>query len=233
MPGRDPRPVVELLLGVPGRDPRPVVELLLGVPKRDPRLIVELPLCVHGIKSLPAERCSGQSALQRVERPPLNNRRRTIRKDNKQKRIKLQERQPETLLKRSTVKEQDKAEQQKQTRPAYRGHMCPANTALLHPAANQLMKYATEGCPARTGADWTLEQLEEAVRRAPHSTSLVPEAIQQHLFEVEEKGKMGQVKIIDWELLKRALPPKLNILSLVMVPNKSRLFRVILFSRSF
>ena len=74
------------------------------------------------------------------------------------------------------------------------------------------------------GGDWTLEQLEEAVRRGPHSSALVPEAIKIHQQEVDAKAKKGQVQVIEWEELKKNLPRKLKLSPLAMVPHKSRLF---------
>ena len=63
---------------------------------------------------------------------------------------------------------------------AWRNDMCPRGLALHHPAAKTLLSYATQGCPVHTGQPWKLEWIEEAIRRGPHVSALVPEAIKQH-----------------------------------------------------
>jgi hypothetical protein len=51
-------------------------------------------------------------------------------------------------------------------RPAnYRNNMCPANLALNHPAADLLLKYATQGCPTETGKPWTRQDPNECSER--------------------------------------------------------------------
>jgi hypothetical protein len=54
------------------------------------------------------------------------------------------------------------------SRGDYRNSMCPTGRALNHPAANFLSEWATFGCPARTGRNWTKEEMWEAVERGPH-----------------------------------------------------------------
>ena len=53
----------------------------------------------------------------------------------------------------------------------FRGLMVPRGAALSHPAANLLLKYATKGCPADCGDDWTHEQMEAAIQRGPHPSA--------------------------------------------------------------
>ena len=60
-----------------------------------------------------------------------------------------------------------------------RGLMCQRMRALDHPAAPLLKEYASQGCPSDVGRDWTLEELEAAAEKAPHSSALEPDAIEQ------------------------------------------------------
>ena len=41
------------------------------------------------------------------------------------------------------------------------GLMRPRYGALEHPAAQDLLQYATEGCPVDCGKDWTLTEIEK------------------------------------------------------------------------
>jgi hypothetical protein len=106
--------------------------------------------------------------------------------------------------------------------------MCPSGEALHHPAAALLSEYATTGCPVETGQNWTMEQLEAAVERGPHSSALVPEAMKQHAEELEIKIQKGQAKVMLWDELKTNPPPQLKMSPFAMIPHKSKPFRGIL-----
>jgi hypothetical protein len=54
--------------------------------------------------------------------------------------------------------------------------MYPCNEVLDHPAGPHLLQYALDGCPVNCGDDWTLEQLEAAIRNGAHASTNVPEA---------------------------------------------------------
>ncbi len=94
-----------------------------------------------------------------------------------------------------------------------RGLMCPRMRALEHPAAPLLKEYAIQGCPVKNvGRDWTLEELEAAVKKGLRSSALEPDAIEQIQIEAREKVKQGFAKIYTWEWLKRTYTntPRLN-----------------------
>ena len=110
----------------------------------------------------------------------------------------------------------------------HRGQMDPAGPALEHPAAHLLDEYATFGCPANTGKNWTLAELEAAIEVGPHVSAMVPEAMQQLQEEVTSKVANGQVKVFLWDDLKKTMPPKLKISRIAMIPHKSKPFRAIL-----
>jgi len=42
--------------------------------------------------------------------------------------------------------------------------MYPRNRALEHPAAVDLMQYALDGCPVDCGRDWTIQEMELAIK---------------------------------------------------------------------
>jgi hypothetical protein len=80
--------------------------------------------------------------------------------------------------------------------------MCPAGLALHHPAAPRLLQYATKGCPVLTGKPWSVEQMEAAIARGPHTSAMESEAIDQLTTEVSEKVASGQARLVEWESIK-------------------------------
>ena len=110
----------------------------------------------------------------------------------------------------------------------YRGQMCPSGLASHHPAAELRLDYSMKGCPTKTGAPWTKEQMQEAIDRGPHETAMDPLAIEQLATELEAKVKKKQCKVVLWDDIKHNPPKQLKISPLAMIPHKSRMFRAIL-----
>ena len=106
--------------------------------------------------------------------------------------------------------------------------MCPAGLALHHPAAPRLLQYATKGCPVLTGKPWSVEQMEAAIARGPHTSAMESEAIDQLTTEVSEKVANGQARLVEWESIKMNPPKELKISPISMIPHKSRKYRTIL-----
>ena len=69
----------------------------------------------------------------------------------------------------------------------HRNNMCPSGLAAHHPAYEILLKYATGGCPVKTGQKWTKEEIHAAVMRGPHESYLSEEAIARFAAESKEK----------------------------------------------
>jgi hypothetical protein len=69
--------------------------------------------------------------------------------------------------------------------------MCPKNLALDHPAAPELLKYATGGCPCNTGKPWSKEMISEAVERGPHHTFQLSIQMQLSNYELKLRKKRG------------------------------------------
>jgi hypothetical protein len=110
----------------------------------------------------------------------------------------------------------------------HRNNMCPSGLALSHPAAALLAEYAVFGCPTQTGKPWSPAVMTAAVERGPHASALQPEAAEQLWLEVEEKVRKGQARLVQWDDIKHNPPPQLKISPIAMIPHKSRLFRAIL-----
>jgi hypothetical protein len=110
-----------------------------------------------------------------------------------------------------------------------RGQMCPPGPALSHPAAApMLLNYAHEGCPAKTGDDWNLQLLDEAVQHGAHPSARNPIAAQALYTETMRKVDEGFARIIPWKVLRAQLPAKLKVSPIAAIPHKSRMLRMIL-----
>jgi len=110
----------------------------------------------------------------------------------------------------------------------FHGLMIPRGFTLAHPAAPLLMEYATAGCPANVGPDWTKERIAEAVRQGPHPSARDPDAVTQLRAETLEKVEQGYARTVRWNEIKDDPPPNLKISPVAMIPHKSRQFRCIL-----
>ena len=189
----------------------------------------------HGSgRSTLRERLSDPAAMAGLEAPLLDSQeavtggnKETHRKENKRKRMAQQERQEVVdywashwgLYLIPTPKAGPKE---------FKGSMCPAGLALHHPAAAKLLEYAMQGCPTKTGRDWTVQEMQEAIDKGPHVSALVPEAMEQLAKEVAAKEKKGQCRLVPWDSIKDNPPSELKVSPIAMIPHKSRLFRAIL-----
>ena len=54
--------------------------------------------------------------------------------------------------------------------------MHPRHKALRHPAAEELLQYASTGCPLDCGQDWTISQMEAAILKGSHTSAESPDA---------------------------------------------------------
>jgi hypothetical protein len=112
--------------------------------------------------------------------------------------------------------------------PPFKGLMYPRNEVLNHPAGPDLLQYALEGCPVDCGDDWTLEQLEAAIRNGAHASANVPEAAAACKKEALERVNEGSCRLVNWDDIKDDFPSNLKISPLAAVPHKSRIYRMIL-----
>ena len=86
--------------------------------------------------------------------------------------------------------------------------MRPKNEILRHPAGEELLKYATEGCPVDCGKDWTIDQLEAAIKTGPCTSAKKPGAAKACRKEALERVKEGTCRLVKWEDIKNNPPKK-------------------------
>ena len=110
----------------------------------------------------------------------------------------------------------------------FKGQMYPVGTAAAHPAAADLKKWATEGCPVDTGPQWTREQINAALERGPHLSDLKPEAMEAFQEEVASKLEQKQVRILQWDDIKQGPPKEMKLSPMAQIPHKSRAYRTLL-----
>ena len=150
-----------------------------------------------------------------------------LRKENKKKRLDKLIRQHEQEW-WTTQRGEFSIPVPKQAPSKYRGQMCPSGLALHHPAAELLLEYATKGCPAKTGRQWTIDEITAAVEYGNHTSAEVETARIQFRAEAVEKEKLGQCRIVNWDDIKDNPPEEMKVSPLSAVPHKSRLWRAIL-----
>jgi hypothetical protein len=112
--------------------------------------------------------------------------------------------------------------------PSFKGLIYPCNEVLDHQAGPHLLQYALDGCPVDCGDDWTLEQLEAAIRNGAHASANVPEAAEACKKEALEQVKEGLCRLVNWDDIKHNFPKNLKISPLAAVAHKSRVYRMIL-----
>ena len=101
--------------------------------------------------------------------------------------------------------------------------MCPSGLALHHEAADTLLKYATSGYQTETRKLWTVEQMEVAVLREPHTSAMDKESIWILAKDVAQKEKQGQCRVINWEDIKHNPPDQLKASPTAIIPHKSQI----------
>ena len=106
--------------------------------------------------------------------------------------------------------------------------MCPSGLALHHPAAPKLLQYATRGCPAYTGANWTIQQMRTMLERGPHPSAHTKAAVDYFQAEIADKVRRGKAKIVEFLDIQNDPPANLKISPLAAMEHKSRKFRGLL-----
>ena len=90
-------------------------------------------------------------------------------------------------------------------------NMCPSGLAVHHPAYETLKKYATGGCPVKTGRNWTTEEIHAAVMRAPHESALTEGEIVHFTAEAKEEVALNQARLVCYEKFKGDLPTTMKV----------------------
>ena len=109
----------------------------------------------------------------------------------------------------------------------HQNNICPLVLAVHHPDYETLQKYATGGCPVKTGQNWTKEEIHAAAMRGPHESDLVGEAIAHLAAEEKEKVASNQACLVCYEKFKGNLPTKMKVSPIAAIPHKSKSFRSI------
>ncbi|EJK43806.1 hypothetical protein THAOC_37711 [Thalassiosira oceanica] len=150
-------------------------------------------------------------------------------RERKRLRLELQQNQPAGTSYWSEHSGQGQARPTARQYPeGFKGQMYPTGAAATHPAADELKKWAIDGCPVDAGPPWSTEQIQKAIERGPHISALAPDAMQAFRDEVTKKVEQGQVMIIAWDEIKDEVPEELKISPISQIPHKSRAFRTIL-----
>ena len=106
--------------------------------------------------------------------------------------------------------------------------MCPLGLKVHHPAYEILKIYATEGCPVKTGQNWTKEEINGAVMRGTHESALSEEVIAHFAAEAKEKLASNQARLVFYNNFKGDFPTKMKVSPIAETPHKSKAFISIL-----
>jgi hypothetical protein len=102
--------------------------------------------------------------------------------------------------------------------------MSPQGLALRHEAAGILTDWAQFGCPTCTGQDWSSAEIEAAISRGPHKSSLEPEALAHFAEEVNNKVNNGQACVVLWDDIRLNHPRQLKVSPVAAILHKSRAY---------
>ena len=106
--------------------------------------------------------------------------------------------------------------------------MFPRTYSKDHVATDLLHEYATQGCPADCGPNWTREKILLLLKKGPHQSSKQREAVLQLRKETIDKITNGFARTVKWGDIKDNIPPQLKISPVAMIPHKSKKYRCIL-----
>ena len=106
--------------------------------------------------------------------------------------------------------------------------MYPRSAALEHPAAADLLQFASQGCPLNCGKNWTTNELEQAIANGAHKSASGDKAATACRKEALERVRDGRMRIVKWNDIKNDPPANLKISPIAAIPHKSRDYRMIL-----
>ena len=78
----------------------------------------------------------------------------------------------------------------------HRNNMRLLGLVVHHPAYETLKRYAMEGCPVKTGRNWTKEEIHVALMRGPRESALAEEAIAHFTAEAREKVASNKASLV-------------------------------------
>ena len=74
--------------------------------------------------------------------------------------------------------------------------MHPKKEVLRYPAGEELLKYATEGCPVDCRTDWTINHLEATIEMGPCISASTPAATKDCRKEALERVREGTCRLV-------------------------------------
>ena len=163
------------------------------------------------------------STNKKVTGPTTN----VLRKENCQKRKRRQEEQgPQSYW--STHKGKSVFPAELPPPGKHRNNMCLSGLEVHHPTYETLLKYATGGCPIKTGRYWNKEEIHVAVIRVPHESALADDTIAH--FTAEAKGKVAskRASLVLYYDIKGNIPKQMKVSPISAIPHKLKAFRLIL-----
>ena len=90
----------------------------------------------------------------------------------------------------------------------HRNKMSPLGLELHHSAYEMLLKYATGGCPVKTGQNCTNEEIQYAVMIGPYEYTLADEDISHFSDEYKGKVALKRARLVQYYKIKGELPKK-------------------------
>ncbi len=105
--------------------------------------------------------------------------------------------------------------------------MQPLHLAHTHGFYDTLREWES-GVPVDCGADWSREAIDLAIQKGPHRSALDATTMQTVHEDVHYQVEAGFSSIVLWDNIKEALPKRLKISPLAVVPQKDRWGRLIL-----
>jgi hypothetical protein len=102
----------------------------------------------------------------------------------------------------------------------------------MHPFMTMSVEWA-RGVPVDSEAPWSMEALNLALARGPHSRILTAEARALIVDEVDFQVNAGFTEVMDWETVKQMAPKNLKVSPLAVISQVNRRGRLLELDLSF
>ena len=133
-----------------------------------------------------------------------------LRKENRQKRHSRQEEQvPQSYW--SNHEEKFVLPDEMPPPGKHINNMCSLGLEFRQPTYETLLKYATGGCPVRTGHNCTKEEINAAVLRGPYESALVDDAIAHFVDEAKDKVASKHARLVLYDYINGITPEQMKV----------------------
>jgi hypothetical protein len=140
---------------------------------------------------------------------------------------------PSDIQSTSIPPSDDLSETQRKYQHTYRGLMCSCGLILQHPAADQVLEYASKGSSVDSGEPWTLFMSKAATIRVAHPSAREATASKSHSTprtSSRRSSKRLYARLIAGSKFKANLPgDSTKLPPFAVTPHKSRLFCSVLY----